>query len=328
MNAGRGCVTTPCHPAHATPSIPRMANYADSACTPRTLTEREQRALLKVTGEHRAGFRDHVLYAMALGTGLREHELIALSVGRSPYRGYGGRRETGSGAFETFGAGGREPHDPVANDPMTKLPRKKMLKPRTTAAELMAQLNADPEFVAALAREDDELRRLEQEHAVAEAPLVGALRAAGFAVESAWDFVQAAEPYPDAVPILLEHLQRPYPDRVREGIARALAVPEARPAWPLLVRLYRDETLPDTKSGLAVALSAIADDAVLDELITLIRDGRHGETRILLLGALERSKDRRARAALMALGTDPELVLEIQDILRRLERRRKRRRKP
>lgn len=58
-----------------------MANYADGARTPRTLTEREQRALLKVTGEHRAGYRDHVLYAMALGTRLREHELIALTVG-------------------------------------------------------------------------------------------------------------------------------------------------------------------------------------------------------------------------------------------------------
>ena len=34
-----------------------MANYADGARTPRTLTEREQRALLKVTGEHRAGFK-------------------------------------------------------------------------------------------------------------------------------------------------------------------------------------------------------------------------------------------------------------------------------
>jgi len=43
------------------------------------LTEREQRALLKVTGEHRAVYRDHCLYAMALGTGLRE--LIALDVG-------------------------------------------------------------------------------------------------------------------------------------------------------------------------------------------------------------------------------------------------------
>ena len=58
-----------------------MANYADGARTPRTLTEREQRALLKVTGEHRAGYRDHVLYAMALGTGPREHELIGLDVG-------------------------------------------------------------------------------------------------------------------------------------------------------------------------------------------------------------------------------------------------------
>jgi integrase/recombinase XerC len=39
--------------------MPTMANYADSTRTPRTLTEREQRALLKVTGEHRAGYRDH-----------------------------------------------------------------------------------------------------------------------------------------------------------------------------------------------------------------------------------------------------------------------------
>lgn len=197
-----------------------------------------------------------------------------------------------------------------------------------TAAEHEAWLKETGQYEAMMERlrqAEAEREARDAEWQCAEAPLVEALRAAGFAVESAWDFVQTAEPYPGAVPILLEHLQRPYPDRVREGIARALAVPEARPAWHLLVRLYRDETLPDTKSGLAVALSAIADDAVLDELLTLIRDVRHGETRILLLGALERSRDRRARAALMSLGTDPELGLEIRDIHRRLERRRKRR---
>lgn len=32
-------------------------------------------------GEHRAGVSNHVLHPFALGTGLREHELIALSVG-------------------------------------------------------------------------------------------------------------------------------------------------------------------------------------------------------------------------------------------------------
>ena len=48
---------------------------------PRTLTELEQRLLLKVTGEHRAGYRDHVAIATALGTALREHELLGLDVG-------------------------------------------------------------------------------------------------------------------------------------------------------------------------------------------------------------------------------------------------------
>ena len=59
-----------------------MTAYADTvARTPKTLTEREQRLLLKTTGEHRAGFRDHVIFSLALGTGLREHEILALDVG-------------------------------------------------------------------------------------------------------------------------------------------------------------------------------------------------------------------------------------------------------
>lgn len=59
-----------------------MATYvATIPCPPRTLTEVEQAALLKVTGDHRAGFRDHVILALALGTGLREHEIAALNVG-------------------------------------------------------------------------------------------------------------------------------------------------------------------------------------------------------------------------------------------------------
>lgn len=59
-----------------------MAAYVESIRrAPRTLTEREQKAILRVTGEHRAGWRDHVLFAMALGTRLRAHELVALNVG-------------------------------------------------------------------------------------------------------------------------------------------------------------------------------------------------------------------------------------------------------
>jgi hypothetical protein len=43
-----------------------MGLYVSNIATPhRTLTERERRQLLKVTGERRDGYRDHVLYSMA-----------------------------------------------------------------------------------------------------------------------------------------------------------------------------------------------------------------------------------------------------------------------
>ena len=59
-----------------------MTTYADSISRPaRTLTENEQRLLLKVTGQRLDGFRDHVIYSVALGAGLREHEILALNVG-------------------------------------------------------------------------------------------------------------------------------------------------------------------------------------------------------------------------------------------------------
>ncbi len=59
-----------------------MGNFVGSIPTPpRVLSEIEQSLLLKVTGEHIKGFRDHMLFSVALATGLREHEIAALNVG-------------------------------------------------------------------------------------------------------------------------------------------------------------------------------------------------------------------------------------------------------
>ncbi len=59
-----------------------MARYVDSIpVPPRVLTPQEQDRLLKVTGERAGGFRDHMIISMALGTGMREHEIAALNVG-------------------------------------------------------------------------------------------------------------------------------------------------------------------------------------------------------------------------------------------------------
>jgi site-specific recombinase XerD len=59
-----------------------MTAYADTSFKPfRSFTQADQKLLLKVTGEHRAGFRDHILLSLALATALREHEALALDVG-------------------------------------------------------------------------------------------------------------------------------------------------------------------------------------------------------------------------------------------------------
>ncbi|HET6585411.1 MAG TPA: hypothetical protein VFG69_18260 [Nannocystaceae bacterium] len=192
-----------------------------------------------------------------------------------------------------------------------------------TLAEHDALLKAEGRYDAMIERQqqqDAQLQRRVSELRRAEAPLLEELRAAGCTVESAWDLVNTTASYSGALSILLDHLPRPYPGAVREGIARALAVRDAKFAWDALTRLYREEQEERVKDGLAVAIAAVADAELIGEVIALARDPRHGSSRLLLLSALERSADPRAKAALMELGTDPDLTKEVQVILRRLRR--------
>jgi len=51
------------------------------ATAPSTLTSEEQHRLLEITARDPGAFRDHMILAFALGTGLRLHEILALNVG-------------------------------------------------------------------------------------------------------------------------------------------------------------------------------------------------------------------------------------------------------
>ena len=51
------------------------------ATAPSTLTSQEQGRLLEITARDPEALRDHMLIAVALGTGLRLHEILALNVG-------------------------------------------------------------------------------------------------------------------------------------------------------------------------------------------------------------------------------------------------------
>jgi HEAT repeat protein len=186
---------------------------------------------------------------------------------------------------------------------------------RNTAEELLTELERDPEWVAERDARENLLERQRQDWRDAERPLTEALRQLGFEVDSAWDLVGRTAPYPEALPILLEHLSRPYPDRVREGIARALAVRgDARFAWDELRRLYEAEPPEtDAKQGLAAALSAICDKTLVDDLAALAKDPKQGPTRILFVRAFRRL---RAIAIVDELAADPQFSAEIEHLRR------------
>lgn len=193
---------------------------------------------------------------------------------------------------------------------MTKLPAP------VTAAELSARLAADPDYLARREIIDKAAAERAVQYRIEEAPVVEALREAGVEVDSVWDLVNTAKPYPKAIPVLLEELGKPYSSRVREGIARALSVRDAKAAWPILVEKYRKEpnlpgNLSGAKDGLAVALSATVTNDTIDELIALAKDVSHGSTRLLLLHGIRRSRTPQAKRAIEELASDPQLAKEI-----------------
>jgi hypothetical protein len=186
-----------------------------------------------------------------------------------------------------------------------------------SASEFMAHLSKDSAF-----REDERHREAEREKAraqfrEAERPVVSDLRAAGLNVDSPWDLVNTSTPYPAALPILMAHLERDsYPDRVREGIARALAVRPAAIYWERLRDLYLRAAGPDEREGIAVALAAASDPTRVDDLTELARGLAGGSTRVHFVKPIFELGGRRGRDALVALRDDPDLREEIKAALR------------
>lgn len=195
-----------------------------------------------------------------------------------------------------------------------------------TASELMAELNADPEYLARKRANEEAHQKLLAQRKEEAAPVVAALQAAGVDVQSIWDLSDGGKSDPRAIPVLFEQLKKQgYPDHVREGIVRALATPYARERWGELVDIFEHNTAnlpPAIRYVAALALSGAADDTALDDVIRLINDKRLGFDRAPLLLALIRSKSPKAKMTLLELRSDPDLGKEIKK-MRRLERHQK-----
>lgn len=148
----------------------------------------------------------------------------------------------------------------------------------------------------------------------APAAFVDELAEVGLAVESPWDLVNSRRPYPAAIPVLLDWLDRvdaevaaPERSKFREALVRGLAVKEARGgvAAPALLReFHRAGASFEYRWAIGNALEIVADDAVFDAVADLARDRSYGRERQMVVLALARMKDPRAVEVLTGLVDD------------------------
>jgi hypothetical protein len=187
------------------------------------------------------------------------------------------------------------------------------IKGPMTAAELIARLRADPEWIAA----DKERKRLHAERIKAsrleEKPLLDDLAAIGVSVESVYRLPVETSHDERIYPVLLDHLTRPYSPMFVEWIGRSFGADSARPfIWNTLVPMLKSRAVEGPAAeGLMAAISEVAKPRDLNALIELITDRSLGVGRIYLVRNLMRSKKPEARATLKRLQNDPDLKKEI-----------------
>src|SRR5262245_50462713 len=184
-------------------------------------------------------------------------------------------------------------------------PRKGPISAADLAREMEEKLRTDPEYRAQV--EAVEAERSERVRALREAeqPIVAVLKRAVVSFDSGWDLVNTSDPYPTALPILLDHLEfGGYPDRVMESLGRALAVKPSVAWWDRLKALYLAARNPGEEDGTAVALAACATKDQLDDLIGFLSVDERGESRIYFVRPIKRLGGERGLQVLESLRHD------------------------
>jgi tRNA(Ile)-lysidine synthase TilS/MesJ len=198
------------------------------------------------------------------------------------------------------------------------------MRKKMTATELMAKLNTDKNHQENINKKAEQRKIFEEFLRQDEKPLLALLKENGIVIDSVWELVNSNRTYKNVIKLLVDNLEKNYHPRIKAGIARALAIPEAKHiGFDVLLKEYKntppDENVEDAnkkgyKEGLAVALSSLLGKAELDIVLKLIQDKNHKSSRIFFVDAIAQYKnDEKVKDVIEKLRDDSDLKKIIQD---------------
>lgn len=134
----------------------------------------------------------------------------------------------------------------------------------------------------------------------------------GISINDIYDLVNTNEPYPLAVPVLLDLLKEEFEDiRDKQGVIRALAVKEAiGKASPILIAEYNRVSKEFSSYRWAIGntiYTTITDDDV-ESILPIIKDKENGMSRQMFVAALGKVKSEKAEDVLIELLDDEEVT--------------------
>ena len=203
------------------------------------------------------------------------------------------------------------------------------VKNDTTTNELKKIQQRRSELLSAESKSEEEMEelevlsnKLEAEAAKETQGLQDELKNVGVYIYTVWDLVNTRKPYPQAIDILIDHLNEDYDEGNIEGIVRALTVKEAKgKATQALIKKYGET--PKVKDNLRWVIgNAIATVMTLkdvDWIYQTVLDRSNGGSRSQLVYALGTVKTEKSEDILISLLDDPDVLPQAIAALGRLK---------
>ena len=145
----------------------------------------------------------------------------------------------------------------------------------------------------------------------------------GIEINDIYDLVNSSKPYPKAVPVLIDLLEKEISHNgIKEGIIRALAVKEAKgKANKVLLELVkntsRDNSMLLWTIGNTMEVIIMEED--ISDIVEIVSNPDHGLARQMFISALGKIESIYAEEVLISLLDDKQVLLHVIDALGKMK---------